>query len=190
MKSTTTSKILFAAAVLGSAVATFAQPNPEGQPQQGSPRFTERLVGVVSRPGGAGPMNIFFNVMTEEQRESFREATQGQRDKMRELEEKLREARKAVVEATVAEKIDEDGIRKKFMDAAKIDAELTVIRAKALSQIKPPLSKEQIEKIKNPQPQEGTPGRGRDSRTGERTRPNPPQAGRDENDLPPPPKPQ
>ena len=73
---------------------------------------------------------------------------------------------------------------------AKLDAELTVMRAKALSQVKPPLSKEQIEKIKHPQPLEGTPGRGRDFRPGERTRPNPLQPGRDEHDLPPPPKPQ
>ena len=141
------------------------------------------------RPGGAGLERIYF-VLTEEQRDSLRQASEGQREKIRMLEEKLRDARKAVMEAAVGEKLDEDTLRKKVMDAAKLDAEWTVLRAKALSLIKPPLSNEQIERIKNPSPLEGTPGRGRDARTGVRTRPNSPQSGRDENDLPPPPKPQ
>ena len=191
MKSTSTFKVILAAAVLSSAVATFAQPKPAGQPQQPAPRSSERLAGVVTRPvGGAVPFAIFYNVMTEEQRDSFRQTSEGQRKKIRELEEKLRDSRKAVIEASVAEKFDEDVVRRKFMVAANLDAELTVMRAKALSLIKPPLSKEQVEKIKNPQPLEGTPGRGRDFRPGERTRPNSPQPGRDEHDLPPPPKPQ
>ncbi len=191
MKSTSTFKIILATTVLSSTVATFAQPKPEGQRQQPAPRFTERPQPVVVRPGsGGGGVERVFAVLTEEQRYSMRQASEGQREKVRAIEEKIRDARKAILEASVAEKFDEDAVRNKAEEAAKLDAELTVMRAKALSLIKPPLSKEQIEKIKNPQPLEGTPGRGRDFRPGERTRPNPPQPGRDEHDLPPPPKPQ
>ena len=193
MKSTSTFNVILAATVLSGALATFAQPKPEDRAQRqpaNEPGRERPQFGGAGMRGGAGAFNFLFNVLTEEQRDSFRQVSEGQREKIQGLEEKLREARRAVIEASVAEKIDEDAIRKKFMDTAKLDAELAVLRAKALSQIKPPLSKEQIEKIKNPQPFEGTPGRGRDFRPGERTRPNSPAPGRDEHDLPPPPKPQ
>jgi len=75
---------------------------------------------------------------------------ESQREKVRDLDEKLRDARKELLEACVAEKFDEEGIRKKAMTAAKLEAELTVVRAKALSQVHPRLSDEQLERLKSP----------------------------------------
>lgn len=182
-------KIIAAIILLASLAAAFAQPKPEGNPPKPNApnpgRFQDRLAGTVRR--GDPFVERFVNVLTDEQKESFRKASEGQRDKSRELEEKLRDARKAILEATLAEKLDEDALRKKFMDAAKIDADLTVLRAKALSQVKPPLSKEQIEKLKAPQTMEGGNFRGR---FGNEERAKPIEPGRDKNDLPPPPKPQ
>src|SRR5437588_2638643 len=74
---------------------------------------------------------------------------QAQREKMRELEEKLRDARKEIFMAGLKEKFDEETVRQKALVAANLDAELTVLRAKAFSQMRPSLSAEQIEKLKN-----------------------------------------
>lgn len=91
-------------------------------------------------------------VLTPEQRRSLREANAENRDKVRELQEELREAREAVTEATVASKFKESNLRKKLQAASKLETELAILRARGLSKIEPPLSEEQIERIKNPPP--------------------------------------
>ena len=141
------------------------------------------------RPGG--PQGQFFpmlqRVLTDDQRASLREAMEAQREPMRDLEEKIRAVRKDLMQASLAEKFDEVAIRNKALEAGKLDAELTVLRAKAFSQMKPPLSAQQIEQIKNPPPPEngGGPNPGEFRRRPDR----PPGGPRDEHDLPVPPKP-
>jgi len=71
------------------------------------------------------------------------------RDKVRGLEEKLRDVRKGLFEAGLTQKFDEAAVRDKAMEAAKLDAEMTVLRVKAFSEMRPPLSAEQMEKLKN-----------------------------------------
>jgi Spy/CpxP family protein refolding chaperone len=99
-------------------------------------------------------------VLSAEQRESLRAAMESQRDQLRGLQEKLRAARQALLRASLAEKFDEDAVRAKAMDVGRLDAELTVLRAKAMSEVQPPLSEEQAERIFNPPPREkgGPPG--------------------------------
>lgn len=148
---------------------------------------------------GAGGLGRVMMVLTPEQRESMRTASEADREKTRDLEEKARDARKAVLDATLEKNFNEDALRKKLEAAAKIDTDLMLIRAKALSKIEPPLSAEQIEKIKNPPPMgdmiRQRQGQGPDGAPGERpfrdqTRPRPPGDGpRDGNDLPMPAKP-
>lgn len=147
------------------------------------------------RPQGrfqsGGPQGQFFpmlqRVLTDDQRASLREAMEAQRELMRELEEKIRAARKDLMQASLTAKFDEDAVRKQALETGKLDAELTVLRAKAFSKMKPALSADQIEQIKNPPPPENGDGPNR----GEfRRRPDRPSGGpRDENDLPLPPKP-
>ena len=127
-------------------------------------------------------------VLTDEQRASFRDAMEKQRDKTRDLEEKLRDARKDLFQASIAEKFDEDAIRKKALEVGKLEAEQTVLRAKAMSQMKPALSSEQLEKLKNPPPFE--PGEFRRDMRNEQREGGRPRGPRDENDLPPKPKPE
>jgi uncharacterized membrane protein len=104
------------------------------------------------RPG-AGP-NRINEVLTAEQRRSFREATQETLKEGQELQEKIREARKAVTEATYASKFKESNLRKKLQAAAKLETDLAILRARAISKIDPPLSEEQIEWINNPPPRD------------------------------------
>lgn len=127
---------------------------------------------------------LMERVLTEEQRESLRAAMESQREAMRGIEGKLRDARRELMKAGMIEKFDEDAVRAKALDVAKLEAELTVLRAKAFSQMKPGLSPEQIEKVRNPPPFEGGEGRPGVPRRPERGGAGP----RDENDLPPKPK--
>jgi Spy/CpxP family protein refolding chaperone len=103
-------------------------------------------------PGPAGRFSPGFervlNVLTEEQRASMREAMAADREKIRDLEQKIRESRKELFELGLREKFDEAAVREKAHETAKLDADVTVLRVKAISKIRPPLSAEQIEKIK------------------------------------------
>ena len=157
-----------------------ARPVP---PREGG--FQQRLQAIVGRGDFAA-----LRVLTEEQRESFRQAMESQREQMRPFEEKLRDARKEMIAAGLAEKFDEDAVRKKALEVGKLEAELSVLRAKALTKVKPALSAEQIEQIKNPPP--FNPGEFRGPNRGDApARPNRPAAGpRDEHDLPAKPKPE
>jgi Spy/CpxP family protein refolding chaperone len=93
---------------------------------------------------------MFLGMLTEEQRMSMRDVMQDQREKTRDLEEKLRKARQATMETALTGKFNESAVRKKALEQAKIEAELSVLRAKALASVKPPLTPEQIERLKNP----------------------------------------
>ena len=135
--------------------------------------------------GGGQFMPMFQRVLTEEQRGSLRSAMEEQREKSRELEEKMREARRELLKASLLDSFDEATVRAKALEVAKLDAELTVLRAKAFSQMKPALSKAQVEELRNPPPFDRGGNRGEDQ-------PRPPgrrfNGPRDENDLPATPK--
>lgn len=79
----------------------------------------------------------------------MREGMAADRDKIRDLEQKIRETRKDLFELGLRQNFDEAAVREKAIAAAKLDAEMTVLRVKAISQIRPPLSAEQIQKIKD-----------------------------------------
>ena len=108
----------------------------------------------------------------------MRQAMEAQREKVRGLEEKLRDARKEIFEAGLKEKFDEEAVREKALAMAKLDAEMTVLRAKAFSKVHPPLSPEQVEKLKN------APAFGSGEIRGESPRRRPDRQ-RDEHGLPP-----
>lgn len=102
--------------------------------------------------GAAGGLGRVALVLTPEQRTSLREASEEDRDRVRQLNEQLRAARKAVAEASFAKEFNEDNLRAKLDAAAKLDTELAIIRARTLASIEPPLSDEQIERLTTPQP--------------------------------------
>jgi hypothetical protein len=69
------------------------------------------------------------------------------------------------------------------LEVAKLEADMTVMRLKAIAEVQPALSKEQLEKIMNPQPPQGTDQGGDGQRPNRRmNRP------RDGDDMPQPPK--
>jgi Spy/CpxP family protein refolding chaperone len=91
-------------------------------------------------------------VLNDQQRASYEASMDRQRGLMVELQAKLRVAREDFVATSVDQKFDETVMRQKAMAAYGIEAEIAVLRAKALSEVQPPLTAEQIEKIKTGQP--------------------------------------
>jgi Spy/CpxP family protein refolding chaperone len=167
-----------------------AQPNPD-QPDRPRPLGRDRQQGERPGPGiQPGPgVALMERVLTEEQRESMRDIMKSQRERMQGIQEKIRAARKELMKASLAESFDEEAVRAKALVVAKLEADLTVLRAKAISQVQPPLSEEQIERIINPPPQDRLqPGNG-EPRPGDRRGNRPPRGPRDGSDQPRPPKP-
>lgn len=176
---------LAAAVLLHSHPVALAQPHPEAPNRRPPPAGFDRR-GDRPQPGFQPGLTLplLERVLTEEQRESLHAAMASQRDQMRDLEGKIRAARQALMKASLAEDFDEAAVRAKALEVGKLDAELAVLRAKALSKLQPPLSDEQIERISNPPPPREMDG----SPDGPR-RPIPPRVPRDRFDRPVPPNP-
>ena len=123
-------------------------------------------------------------VLTQQQLASYESAMNSQREKLAELRIQLQAAHRDLLVTSLDQKFDENVIRQKALAAARIEAEMTVIRVKVFSQVKPPLTPEQIEKIKAGQPGPMRPlGRQQFERPGRRE--SPAKTNGDINGLPP-----
>jgi Spy/CpxP family protein refolding chaperone len=183
--------VMAAVIALNTGAVALAQPDPDGPPFRRPPPGQERRE-ERQQPGYQPERGLAMlgRVLTEEQRETLREAMQSQRDKMRGIEEKIREAHKELLKASLAEDFNEDVVREKALQVAKLDAELSVLRARALSKVQPPLSGEQIEKILNPPvPRRGMDGPPDGPPPGPRKHRRPPPGAPGDDDPPLPPKP-
>lgn len=96
-------------------------------------------------PGGGGPLSAF----TEQQRASFEHNMNEQREALMKLNSKLQAARQEIGDAMFSTKVDEKLIRQKVMDAAKIEADMAVVRAQAFADIQPPITPDELEKFKH-----------------------------------------
>lgn len=103
-----------------------------------------------NRPGPGGParpMDI-GRILNDEQREEFRNAMQGNREKMRAIEEKSARLRREIEEAVMAETLDEKAIRDRTRELSDLEAERILLRARAIAKIRPSLTPEQLQKMK------------------------------------------
>lgn len=105
----------------------------------------ERVAGGQLR-GGGPPIE---SVLNEEQRAEFREGMQAHREEFRELELKAARLRREYDEALFAEKLDEKLVREKSAALAEVDADRALIRARAFAKVRPSLSEEQLERLRN-----------------------------------------
>jgi Spy/CpxP family protein refolding chaperone len=157
--------VTFACALLFSASTLVqGQPNPDRPEQPGGEGRRMQRPQQGPQPGGPGGFRggqggqglpMLEQVLTEDQRESIRQTMEAQREKMRSLQEKMRDARKALMTAAFAEDYKEKVVHAKALEVAKLEADMTVLRLKAVAEVQPALSKEQLEKIMNPQPPQG-----------------------------------
>jgi len=95
--------------------------------------------------GGGGGFSMFG--LDEKQRELYREASEKNRDELTKLDEKLRSAQQELIKAVLAENYDDKLVRDKADAVAKIQSDMTVLRAKALSSVAPTLKPEQREQL-------------------------------------------
>jgi Spy/CpxP family protein refolding chaperone len=147
-----------------------AQPQPKGEntgrPRQpmGEGRMNERRPQDGQQgfqPGGQqgfNGVNMMERILTEDQRESIRKSLESNREKTRANMEKIREANKELNKLALDGEFKEDAVRAKAMEIAKLEVEMKVMRLKALSEVQPALSQEQMDKVMNPPqmlPQQG-----------------------------------
>lgn len=143
---------LIVLALLGGVLFAAAQPQPTtnapvvqsqtaAAPRREIPTMESRLQQIVSTQ--------FARVMTEEQRVKYREAMDANREKVQVLQVKLRTARKEMLDLQLAEKFDEAAFRIKAETAAGLQAQMELLNAQAFAKIRPSMTDEQIDKIKN-----------------------------------------
>lgn len=96
-----------------------------------------------ARPGG------LQGILSEEQWASFQKINAETRDKVMELRPKISAAQREVFEAGLSPKFDQALVQQKAQAAAQLYVDMLVAQAKAFSEVQPPLSAEQIEKIKD-----------------------------------------
>jgi Spy/CpxP family protein refolding chaperone len=110
----------------------------------------ERLFPMVSR------------VLTTQQRQSLQQIIEGQRDQIRPLVDKLQTSRQAMLNQVIGSTFNENLVRQDAAQSASAEVDLTVIFARALSHMQPPLSAQQVAQIKN-----FSPGRLKEARKGQ-----------------------
>jgi len=153
---------LASALLLQGSLVAQAQPSPDHSDPPNPPRHPRPPGERADNRFQPGPgMMLMDRVLDEDQRESMRSILAAQRETLRDIQDKIRSARKELLKASLAEKFDEDRVRSQALVVAKLEAELTVLRAKALSQVQPPLSGEQVARMLNPplprRPMDGEP---------------------------------
>jgi Arc/MetJ-type ribon-helix-helix transcriptional regulator len=97
--------------------------------------------------GGFG--GAFGLGLDDKQMELYREASEVNRDALTKLDEKLRAAQKELLQAVIAEKYDEKVISEKAEAVARIQTEMTMLRAKAFSSVAPTLKPEQHDQLES-----------------------------------------
>lgn len=102
--------------------------------------------GGGNQPGGRGGFGGGFN-LDEKQRELLREASTKNTDELKKLQDKLTAAQKELMQAVLAEKYDEKVVQEKADAVSKIQTEMLMLRAKALSTLAPTLKPEQRESL-------------------------------------------
>jgi Spy/CpxP family protein refolding chaperone len=87
-------------------------------------------------------------LLTDEQRLSLLRNMDSQRDQIQPLQEKIRSSRAALLNQIVSGKFDENLARQYAAQSAGAEAQLTVIFARALAHMQPPISAEQLAQLK------------------------------------------
>jgi len=122
------------------------RPGDSPNPNRRAPATTRAVPGSL---GTAVDIRV-ASVLTPEQRESLQSLLQSRRDKLRQLETQLRLARKDLLDLGATGKFDEAEIRQKAKALGEAEAEFAIFRARLLSEMKPPLSSDQITKMREP----------------------------------------
>ena len=121
------------------------------QPAQSTPHAQGQRPNIQAGGVAGFALGGPVGVLTDQQRVSYEAAMARLRPQIMQLQAQLRLAREEFVAASVDQKFDQNALLQKALAAYRPEAEMAVLRAKALSEVQPPLTAEQIEKIKTGQ---------------------------------------
>ena len=139
--------------------------------------------------GGVG-MPPVESILDQEQRMRFSEEMRNHRDRVRELNEKSAQLRRELNEALFGDKLDEGLVRKKNAELSELEAERSLIRARAFAKVRPSLTEQQLERLKTLRSEMGRVNRpGEDGFRQPPPRPFRPPESRENEDVLPPPRP-
>lgn len=126
---------------------------PRGE--RGEARPTDRARGDFrpgegqrGQPQGQFNPQELFRDLNDDQRAALRGYFEAQQNVMREVGERSMRLRREITESALADKPNEGLIRDKIMEAAKLEAEATIVRARAFSQVREKLPKETVERLR------------------------------------------
>lgn len=86
-------------------------------------------------------------MLDDQQRQVFREALQRDNAKLQSLDQKLQAAQRALMEAVLAETYDEAAVQEKAETLARLQAQMMIVRGKALNSVAPTLTPEQKQQL-------------------------------------------
>ncbi len=104
--------------------------------------------GQRGQPQGQFNPQELFRDLNDDQRNALRGFFEAQQGVMRETGERSMRLRREISESTMADKLNEGLIRDKIMEAAKLEAEATITRARAFAQVREKLPKETVERLR------------------------------------------
>jgi len=116
-----------------------------------STNLPPRMRVLPGGPGASAPRQGLQAILSDEQWTSFQKVRAAQGEKLMELRPKIQTAQREVFEAALSPKPDEALVQQKAQAAAQLYADMLLTQAKTFSEIQPPLSADQIEKIKEMQ---------------------------------------
>lgn len=126
---------------------------PRGE--RGEPRPADRERGEVrpaegqrGQPQGQFNPQELFRDLNDDQRATLRSFFEANQGAMRENAEKSMRLRREIGESAMADKPNEGLIRDKIMEAAKLEADATIARARAFAQVREKLPKQTIEQLR------------------------------------------
>ena len=119
-------------------LATRPDPEPKPQPNPQNPPANTSL----RQPPP------WIRVMSPEQRRNFSSLMREHRQQFEALNKQRAEARRRMTQALFTEKPDEKAVRKASGEVAKAEADMALLNRRILSQLKPSLSKKQLEDIR------------------------------------------
>lgn len=162
-------------------------PRRPGNPPIDGQGFQRPMPGQFQGGGGMPPVE---SILDHEQRMKFSEEMRLHRERVRELNEKSAQLRRELNEALFGEKLDEELVRKKTAELSELEAERSLIRARAFAKVRSSLTEQQLERLNTLRSESGRVNRSAaDGFRPPQPRPFRPPEGRENEDVLPPPRP-
>ena len=121
--------------------------NASAQAPATAPTAAQALTNQIAKPSFQARPS-WAEKLTEEQKKAYREARETAQTQTKDVNEKMRTARRELQQQIYADKVDEAKLREKASAIGKLEGELAVIQATSFGKYRQFLPPEQIERMK------------------------------------------